>query len=300
MLCLVIGGGSLWAETVTKTISAVVSEEKYTVSSGSTINTKCTSIDLDANINVSITVKDGATGNTGSFWGTSPNIDWRLYQADEPTITVSAVDGYSISSVKFTYSNSNTGVINTSGHGQSIGSTYQITSGTTYSVNAASATYYVGNTSTKSNGQARITAIEVVYNSTSGTKYTVTVANDIANGTVTANPTPAAAGETVTLTATPAVGYELGSWNVTDASSNSITVTNNKFTMPAANVNVSATFNEIQPFANLEELVAANLTSGTNVTVSFENVPIKAFQTVSSTRKGVYFDIQKVGCSKQI
>lgn len=157
----------MWAETVTKTISDVVSENSYTVSSGSTINTKCTSIDLDANINVSVAVKTGATGNTGTFWGTS-SIDWRLYQGDEPTITVSAADGYTIFTVKFTYSNSNTGVINTSGHGQSIASTSQITSGTAYNVNAASATYYVGNTSTKTNGQVRITAIEVVYSSTSG------------------------------------------------------------------------------------------------------------------------------------
>lgn len=160
--------------TVTKTISDVVSANSYTVSSGSTINTKCTSIDLDGNINVSVAVKQGATGNTGTFWGTSPNIDWRLYQGDEPTITISAGDGYTISKVKFTYSNSNTGVINTSGHGQSIGSTYQITSGTAYDVNAASAIYYVGNTSTRSNGQARITAIEVVYSGTSGGSTTYT------------------------------------------------------------------------------------------------------------------------------
>lgn len=48
-------------------------------------------------------------------------------------------------------------------------------------------------------------------------------------------------------------------------------------------------------FASLEELVAADLTSGTEVTVTFENVAIKAFQAVGSTRKGVYFDIQKGG-----
>lgn len=46
-------------------------------------------------------------------------------------------------------------------------------------------------------------------------------------------------------------------------------------------------------YASLEELVAADITSGTEVTVSFENVPIKSFQTVSNTRRGVYFDIQK-------
>lgn len=131
---------------------------------------------------------------------------------------------------------------------------------------------------------------------TTPTTYTVTIANNIANGTVTADKTSAAEGATVTLTATPSTGYEFGSWNVTNAStSTAITVTNNKFTMPAANVNVGATFTAIPVFANLEELVAADLATGSNVTVSFENVPIKAFQTVSSTRKGVYFDIQKGG-----
>ena len=77
--------------------------------------------------------------------------------------------------------------------------------------------------------------------------YTVTIANDIANGAVTADPTSAAEGDEVTLTATPAEGYEFGSWNVTNAStSEAIAVTDNKFTMPAADVNVSATFNMVQ------------------------------------------------------
>lgn len=77
----------------------------------------------------------------------------------------------------------------------------------------------------------------------SSTKYDVTIANNIEHGTVTASPTSAAEGAEVTLTATPATGYMLGYWNVTNAStSKGITVTDNKFTMPAANVNVSATF----------------------------------------------------------
>lgn len=75
------------------------------------------------------------------------------------------------------------------------------------------------------------------------TTYTVSIANNITGGTVTANPTTAAANATVTLTATPATGYEFGAWDVKDASNNTITVTDNKFTMPAANVTVSATFN---------------------------------------------------------
>lgn len=79
------------------------------------------------------------------------------------------------------------------------------------------------------------------------TNYTVTVSNSIANGTVTASQTTAKAGTEVTLTAAPATGYKFGSWSVTNATTSAaITVTNNKFTMPAANVNVSATFNAIQ------------------------------------------------------
>ena len=74
------------------------------------------------------------------------------------------------------------------------------------------------------------------------TTYTVTIANGIENGTVTASPTNAAAGTEVTLTVTPGSGYELDTLAVTDASNNTVTVTDNKFTMPESNVTVSATF----------------------------------------------------------
>lgn len=266
-VCMLVGAGTTWADSITKSISDVVTENSYTVSSGATINTKCTSIDLDANINVTVNVKDGATGNTGTFWGTSPNIDWRLYQGDEPTITVTASTGYTISTVKFTYSNSNTGVINTSGHGQSIASGYQIISGTGYEVNAASATYYVGNTSTKTNGQARITAIEVVYTDGSTpepTKYTVSIANNIANGSVTASPTSATAGTSITLTATPADGYNFGSWNVTGATVANATLAKTTFTMPESDVTVSATFEKVQTVDPGEGSNTGTIVFGTN------------------------------------
>lgn len=75
--------------------------------------------------------------------------------------------------------------------------------------------------------------------------YTVTVSGAIENGTVTATPSSAYAGDEVVLSATPASGYYLTAWNVTDASSNTVAVTNNTFTMPASNVTVSATFSEL-------------------------------------------------------
>ncbi|MBQ7347979.1 MAG: hypothetical protein IJW55_08480 [Clostridia bacterium] len=48
-------------------------------------------------------------------------------------------------------------------------------------------------------------------------------------------------GETVTLTVTPAQGYLFDGWNVTDASGAPVTVTDNRFIMPASDVIASAT-----------------------------------------------------------
>ena len=73
------------------------------------------------------------------------------------------------------------------------------------------------------------------------TAHTVTC-NAVENGTISASPTTAYKNETVTLTATPASGYFFSTWDVRDANNQSITVTNNQFTMPDSDVTVSATF----------------------------------------------------------
>ena len=86
------------------------------------------------------------------------------------------------------------------------------------------------------------TASDISSSSDDTTTYTVTIANDIANGTVTADKTSAAKGAEVTLTATPNEGYELDTLTVKDANDAAVTVENNKFTMPESNVTVTATF----------------------------------------------------------
>ena len=68
--------------------------------------------------------------------------------------------------------------------------------------------------------------------------YTVTV-NASAGGTATADKTTAVAGEAVTLTATPDSGYHFDGWRVV---SGSVTIQDNKFTMPAENVEIQAIF----------------------------------------------------------
>ena len=72
--------------------------------------------------------------------------------------------------------------------------------------------------------------------------YTITCATGLAHGSIGASSTNAVEGATITLTATPAAGYELDAWTVTDATGHSIEVVNNQFEMPASNVNVSAGF----------------------------------------------------------
>lgn len=68
--------------------------------------------------------------------------------------------------------------------------------------------------------------------------YTVTV-NVSGNGTATTDKNTAAAGETITLTATPDSGYHFDGWRVV---SGSVTIQDNKFTMPAGNVEIQAIF----------------------------------------------------------
>ena len=71
--------------------------------------------------------------------------------------------------------------------------------------------------------------------------YTVTVA-DCENGTVTAESAIAEAGEEILLTVIPETGYTLQTLTVTWGEDQSVEVTGNKFTMPAGDATVAATF----------------------------------------------------------
>ncbi len=76
--------------------------------------------------------------------------------------------------------------------------------------------------------------------------YNVTVADGIQNGTVVANPTSGKAGDLITLTVTPQPGYELETLTCTTEGGEPVTIENNQFVMPAANVTINATFKEIE------------------------------------------------------
>ena len=106
--------------------------------------------------------------------------------------------------------------------------------------------------------------------------YTITVNQPSEGGEISADATTADEGEEITLTATPDAGYELSAWIVKDASNNDVAVTGNKFTMPASNVTVTATFSKIKyavavnvtPANSGEVWVLGGCTVENNVSVS--------------------------------
>ncbi len=108
---------------------------------------------------------------------------------------------------------------------------------------------------------------------------------EIENGTVEADKTEAQEGETVTLTVTPAEGYQLDALTVKDADGADVEVSDNSFTMPASDVTVTATFT-IAPVD-----VDINVESGNDiyaaVTEAAGGAPVKNL-TITLAEEGEY------------
>lgn len=145
-----IVGGAAESVIVTKTMSSIVTENSYTISSGSNIGTKQKTLKIDDVIELSST----GGNNTGSFWkSTDGIIDWRCYEATNSVVKISAKEGYIIEKFTLTFKTSNNGTLDSG----------NIKTGTEYNVNAQSVSYKIGHTGKKANGQIRITAISVTY-----------------------------------------------------------------------------------------------------------------------------------------
>lgn len=106
-------------------------------------------------------------------------------------------------------------------------------------------------------GDRNLTA-EFARNSSGGSTYTITTP-ETPGGTVTVSPSRASSGRTVTITATPDLGYELESLTVLDSRGNEIALTDKgggkyTFTMPASRVTVEASFTPVPlPFTDVAE-----------------------------------------------
>ena len=105
-------------------------------------------------LNSHVTMSTSGSANCGSFWGTT-NTDWRLYQNKNGDVTISVSAGHTLKAVKFTYNVSNNGTL--------MDGTTVIASGTKVNLSGTSKTFTVGNTGTATNGQVKITAVQVEY-----------------------------------------------------------------------------------------------------------------------------------------
>ncbi|MBQ4015362.1 MAG: SUMF1/EgtB/PvdO family nonheme iron enzyme [Treponema sp.] len=136
-----------------------------------------------------------------------------------------------------------------------------------------------GNTRTFTMPAANVTVTAAF--KTPAATYTVTVA-DCSNGSVTANPTSAAQGATVTLTASPSSGYELDTISAA-AGTSAVTLSGSgntrTFTMPAANVTVTAAFKALP--AGFVKVEGATIVGGDKFKVGSNTGVFVAGRTVT-------------------
>ena len=121
------------------------------------------------------------------------------------------------------------------------------------------------NTNTIENGKFTMPASDVTLSVTiKKIDYTITVAQT-QNGAVEA-PATANYGDEVTLTVTPAEGYELEILTYTVEGGEPVEIENNKFVMPAANVTINATFKEVvvEYYFDVVEEIHCTLLNETN------------------------------------
>ena len=140
------------------------------------------------------------------------------------------------------------------------------------------------------------TTVTALWKEKAPTNYNVTVQNPQEGGTITANPASAKAGDEVTLTATPNEGYVLDKFTVTkDADGSELQVTDGKFTMPAGNVTVTATFKKSetpQPGEGETEIPAGKAVQITNRQVGIE-LKVHKRNNVNEGLDGAVFTLKK-------
>ncbi len=122
--------------------------------------------------------------------------------------------------------------------------------------------------------------------------HSITIDPNIENGTVTANKETATAGETVTLTVTPANGYELGTLTVMNGETPVEVAEDNTFIMPDAAVVVSATFVEkLEAMFNFDEDYATLFPTLEGGTSSSSSTAGDITEPLTATVDGVYLTV---------
>ena len=100
-----------------------------------------------------VTFTAAGGGNTGKYYTNGEN--WRFYQNENATLTISIPDGNSLTSITPTFTNANNGTL--------VFDNVALNSGEAVSVSGTSVSFSVGNSGSATNGQVRFAEISVTY-----------------------------------------------------------------------------------------------------------------------------------------
>ncbi|MCQ2801457.1 MAG: bacterial Ig-like domain-containing protein [Bacilli bacterium] len=128
---------------VSKTIHSIASENSWISS------TKYTSFDLDDVVNISV----AGGSNSGKYY--TSGYEWRIYQSESPVLNISVDEGYKLNEVIIGFTTANNGAL--------LFKNSPVNSGDSITTSCGSVFFYVGNSSSGTSGQVKITSIEVTY-----------------------------------------------------------------------------------------------------------------------------------------
>lgn len=130
---------------------------------------------------------------------------------------------------------------------------------------------FMSSSTATTSAYARFYSLSIAYTPLVLPTYSITLTDPGNDNTISASTTTSEEGKTITLSYTEATGYYFDHWTVTDANSNTYTVTDNQFTMPATAVTVEGTFNQCTTLAAPTSVEASNIIA-TGATLSWSAV----------------------------
>lgn len=200
---------------------------------------------VENDVNVSYAAAQGTAGTAPAI----NNGEIRIYQ-NGGLLTITANNGSKLNSI--TIGSSMTTKVTYAVDGGSASENNDIAKNGTFTVDELDATEVVFTcTGTDKNSRLYLNNLSVTYGGGGTTyylsapscceKHAISIANNIENGSVSADLAEACEGTTVTLTFTPTTNYHLSAWTLNGAAQD---VNANTFSMPAGAATISATFEQ--------------------------------------------------------
>lgn len=251
-------GNSSGSGTGTGTGTGTVGNTKYAISVASATNgsvkASASSAKQGTVITLTVSPKSGYALDTLTVKdaeGNTISVTDRKFSMPASKVTVTATFKTAVKSYTVTVNKPTGGTVSANYSTCAVGTTvsltvkpsagYKLKTLTAMNSTTNEAVSVVDGTFTMPEGNVNVVA---TFEATTDQTYSVSVSYG-ANGKVVASTTSALANDNITLTITPNSGYALASLVVKDAANTELPVVGGKFTMPASNVTVYATFRAI-------------------------------------------------------